>query len=192
MMVSYTDLGICSVHREGVVKVDAFVFSKRGDSGETSLLTGGRVSKANLRPEAYGTLDEASSAMGMAKAFTDNQSLKDMISAVQEDLLILGAELACEGEKQNDYRIESTRTLKLEQWIQKLQGEVPLPRHFVFPGANSVSAAVDLSRTIIRRAERRCVALRESGQLDNPEVHAYLNRLGDFLFTLARYAEEKG
>jgi cob(I)alamin adenosyltransferase len=172
--------------------VDAFVFSKRGDSGETSLLTGGRVSKASLRPEAYGTLDEASSAMGMAKAFTGNHSLKEMISAVQEDLLILGAELACEGENQSDYRIESTRTLKLEQWIQKLQGEVPLPRQFVLPGANSVSAAVDLSRTIIRRAERRCVALRESGQLDNPEVHAYLNRLGDFLFTLARYAEERG
>jgi cob(I)alamin adenosyltransferase len=172
--------------------VDVFVFSKRGDTGETSLLTGGRVSKASLRPEAYGTLDEASSAMGMAKAFTGNQSLKEMISVVQEDLLILGAELACEGENQSDYRIDSTRTLKLEQWIQKLQGEVPLPRHFVFPGANSVSAAVDLSRTIIRRAERRCVALRESGQLDDPEVHAYLNRLGDFLFTLARYAEEKG
>ena len=168
------------------------MFSKRGDRGETSLLTGGRVSKASLRPEAYGTLDEASSAMGMAKAFSGDQSLKEMISVVQEDLLILGAVLACEGEGQNDYRIDSARTLKLEQWIQKLQEEVPLPRHFVFPGANSVSAAVDLSRTIIRRAERRCVALRESGQLDNPEVHAYLNRLADFLFTLARYAEEKG
>jgi cob(I)alamin adenosyltransferase len=172
--------------------VDAFVFSKKGDSGETSLLTGGRVSKASLRPEAYGTLDEASSAMGMAKAFTGNQSLKEMVSAVQEDLLILGAELACEGEKQNDYRIDATRTLKLEEWIQKLQRDVPLPRHFVLPGVNPVSAAVDLSRTIIRRAERCCVALKEAGQLDNPEVHAYLNRLGDFLFTLARYAEEKG
>ena len=94
--------------REGDEKVDAFVFSKRGDSGETSLLTGGRVSKADLRPEAYGTLDEASSAMGMAKAFSGNQSIKDMISAVQEDLLVFGAQLACEGEKQKEYRIEVT------------------------------------------------------------------------------------
>lgn len=169
-----------------------FVFSKRGDTGETSLLTGGRVSKASLRPEAYGTLDEASSAMGMAKAFTDNQSIKEMLSDVQGDLLILGAELACEGENRGDYRIDSAKTLKLEQWIQNLQEEVQLPHHFIFPGVNSVSAAVDLARTIIRRAERRCVALRESGQLDNPEVHAYLNRLGDFLFTLARYAEGRG
>lgn len=172
--------------------MDAFVFSKRGDSGETSLLTGERVSKASLRPEAYGTLDEASSALGMARAFAQNGAIKDMILTVQEDLLTLGAELACESDNQTDYRIGTERTLRLEQWIQELQGEVPLPRQFVFPGANAVSAAVDLARTIIRRAERRCIALRESGQMDNAEVHAYLNRLADFLFTLARFAEEKG
>jgi cob(I)alamin adenosyltransferase len=172
--------------------VNIFVFSKKGDTGETSLLTGARVSKASLRPEAYGTLDEASSALGMAKALTHNPSIKDMIAAVQEDLLVLGADLACEDENRTGYRLEADRTRRLEQWIHSLQGEVPLPRQFILPGANSVSAAVDLSRTITRRAERRCVALKESGQLDNPEVHAYLNRLGDFLFTLARYAEEKG
>jgi cob(I)alamin adenosyltransferase len=172
--------------------VDAFVFSKKGDSGETSLLTGERVSKASLRPEAYGTLDEASSAMGLAKALSGNVSLKEMISTVQEDLLVLGAELACERGKQTDYRIEPNRALRLERWIQELQADVPLPRQFIFPGGSAVSAAIDLARTIVRRAERCCVALREAGQLDNPEVHAYLNRLGDFLFTLARYAEEKG
>jgi cob(I)alamin adenosyltransferase len=172
--------------------VDVFVFSKKGDEGETSLLTGARVSKASLRPEAYGTLDEASSALGMAKATTQNSLIRDMIGAVQEDLLVLGAQLACEGEARAEYRIEVTRALKLERWISDLQQEVPLPRQFVFPGANLVSAAVDLSRTIIRRAERRCVALRESGEIDNPEIHIYMNRLGDFLFTLARYAEKKG
>ncbi len=172
--------------------MDAFVFSKRGDCGETSLLTGERVSKASLRPEAYGTLDEASSALGMARAFTQNHVIKDMIAAVQEDLLVLGAQLACEGEEQPGYRVEANRTLRLEQWIQQLQAEVPLPRQFILPGANVVGAAVDLSRTIIRRAERRCTALKEAGQLDSPEVHAFLNRLGDFLFTLARYSEEKG
>lgn len=172
--------------------MEVFVFSKKGDVGETSLLTGARVSKASLRPEAYGTLDEASSAMGMAKAMTRNPTIKDMIGAVQQDLLVLGAELACEGEGAVEYRFESSRTTRLEQWIRELQQEVPLSRQFVFPGANTVSAAVDLSRTIIRRAERRCVALKESGDLDSPAVHAYLNRLADFLFTLARYAEEKG
>lgn len=168
--------------------MDTFVFSKKGDVGETSLLTGTRVSKASLRPEAYGTLDEASSAMGMAKAMTRNSSIKEMIGAVQQDLLVLGAELACEGDGPAEYRIEPSRIARLEQWIHELQQEVPLPRQFVFPGANAVGAAVGLRTP----SERRCVALKESGDLDNPEVHAYLNRLGDFLFTLARYAEEKG
>jgi len=172
--------------------VDVFVFSKKGDSVKTSLLSGERVSKASLRPEAYGTLDEASSALGLARAFTQNHAIKDKIVTVQEDLLILGAQLACESEVRPDYQIDASRTLRLEQWIQELQEEVSLPRQFIFPGANAVSAAVDLSRTIIRRAERRCIALKESGQLDDSEVHAYLNRLGDFLFTLARYAEVKG
>jgi cob(I)alamin adenosyltransferase len=172
--------------------VEAFIFSKRGDSGETSLLSGERVSKASLRPEAYGTLDEGSSALGMAKALAQNHTIKEMIAVVQEDLLVLGAQLACEGEERAGYRVEASRTLRLEQWIKDLQAEVPLPRQFILPGANAIGAAVDLARTIIRRAERRCIALKETGQLDSPEVHAYLNRLGDFLFTLARYAEEKG
>ena len=184
--------GLAQVTEKGEKKVDVFVFSKKGDGGETSLLTGGRVSKASLRPEAYGTLDEASSALGMAKATTQNSLIVDMIGTVQEDLLVLGAQLACEGQAQAEYRLESARALRLEGWIKDLQQEVPLPRQFVFPGANLVSAAVDLSRTIIRRAERRCVALRESGEIDNPEIHTYMNRLGDFLFTLARYAEKKG
>ena len=115
-----------------------------------------------------------------------------LLDAVQKDLIVLGAELACDSGNRVDRRIEPARTIRLEQWIHELQEEVPLPRQFILPGANSISAALDLSRTIIRRAERRCVALRETGQIDDPEIHAYLNRLGDFLFTLARYAEEKG
>ncbi len=171
--------------------MDIFTFSKKGDEGQTSLLSGERVSKAGLRPETYGTLDEASSALGLAKVFTDSETIRDMISAVQEDLLALGAELSCEGEGMDQYRIGSERTARLEKWIEDLQREVPLPRRFIFPGGNPASAALDLSRTIIRRAERRAVALKEAGELDDAEVHSYLNRLADFLFTLARYAEVK-
>lgn len=172
--------------------VDTFVFSKKGDRGETSLLTGERVSKAGLRPEAYGTLDEASSAMGMARALTQNQSIATMITAIQEDLILLGAELACEGPAPESYQLPPESTARLERWIAELQQEVPLPREFILPGGNLVSAVLDLSRTIIRRAERRCVSLRENGQLSNPEVNAYLNRLADLLFTMARYAEKRG
>lgn len=171
--------------------METFIFSKKGDSGETSLLTGERVSKASLRPHAYGTLDEASSALGLAKVFSRNNAVQEMIGAVQEDLIMLGAQLSCEGEQVEKYAIGTDRTKRLEQWIEKLQEEVPLPRCFVYPGANAVSAALDLARTIVRRAERCVIALKEAGQIDSPEVHAYLNRLADFLFTLARYSAKQ-
>jgi cob(I)alamin adenosyltransferase len=166
-----------------------FTFSTKGDQGETSLLAGGRVSKASLRPETYGTLDEASSALGLAKAFTQNGSIRAMIGTVQEDLVVLGAQLACEGVPEEKHCIGTERTKQLEGWIEKLQEEVPLPMRFIYPGENAVGAAIDLARTIVRRAERRAVALKEADLLNSPEVHAYLNRLADFLFTLARYAE---
>jgi cob(I)alamin adenosyltransferase len=172
--------------------MEIFKFSKKGDQGKTSLLTGERVSKASLRPETYGTLDEASSALGLVKAFTRNKKIREMVESVQKDLLVLGAELSCESGKKKDCRIKRDRTLCLERWIEELQEEVPVPRHFIYPGENVVGAAVDLGRTIIRRAERRAVAMREEGLLDHEEVHSYLNRLADYLFVLARYAEEKG
>ncbi len=171
--------------------MDVFKFSRKGDEGQTSLLTGERVSKASLRPETYGTLDEASSALGIAKAATNNETIRQMVTTVQQDLMILGAELASEGSEPS-YSVDGDLTRRLEGWIERLQEEVPVPRHFILPGDNLVSAAIDLARTMVRRAERRAVAMREAGLLDHAEVHAYLNRLADFLFTLARYAAEHG
>ena len=163
-------------------------FSKKGDQGETSLLTGERVSKASLRPETYGTLDEVSSALGLAKAMTQNQTVREMITTIQQDLLILGAELASESE-QPSHRITADQISRLEDWIARLQEHVPLGRQFVLPGENVVGAAIDLARTIVRRAERRAAAMREAGLLSRSETSVYLNRVADFLFTLARYAE---
>ncbi|MGA2404556.1 MAG: cob(I)yrinic acid a,c-diamide adenosyltransferase [Syntrophobacteraceae bacterium] len=168
--------------------MSAFIFSKKGDHGTTSLLNGERISKASCRPEAYGTLDEASSALGLAKAFTRNEAVREMMQTVQEDLVVLGAQLSDTGHDPK-YTIGTQRTQRLENWIASLQEEVPLPRQFIYPGANPASASIDLARTFIRRAERLTVALKEAGELDSPEVHSYLNRLADFLFTLARYAE---
>ena len=156
------------------------------------LRSGASIRSYDLCYETYGTLDEASSALGLAKAFTENTRIRSFIGQVQEDLIVLGAELACESGGNAPYRIEGERTERLEGWIELLQKEVPLPRKFIHPGANAVGAALDLARTIVRRAERRTVAMREAGLLDHGEVHAYLNRLADFLFTLARYGEEKG
>lgn len=177
-------------HKERERTVEVFKFSKRGDGGETSLLTGERVSKGSLRPETYGTLDEASSVLGLAKALTRNEKLQGMVQAIQEDLLVLGAQLAGTEDKPGEWRVESRHVERLEEWIEALQREVPLPRRFVLPGANPVSAALDMARTVVRRAERCAVRMKESGLLKEPMVHAYLNRLADLLFTMARYAEK--
>ncbi len=170
--------------------MSVFIFSKEGDQGITSLLTGERISKSSLRPHAYGTLDEASSALGLAGTFTLNETILEMIQAVQEDLFILGARLS-DTAPVSEYSIGAERIQRLEDWIVKIQEEVPMPRHFIYPGANSASASIDLARSIIRRAERVAAALKEAGEIDSPEVHSYLNRLADFLFALARYAGEK-
>ena len=159
-------------------------FSRKGDRGETSLLTGERVSKASLQPETYGTLDEAASALGLAKAFTKNQKIRQMIEAVQEDLLILGSELACEVDGDPPRRIHADRTARLGTWIEELQKEVQLPGHFIHPGAHPAGAAVDLGRTIIRRAERRVVVLLESKVIQKEILIAYLNRLSSLIFIL--------
>ncbi len=169
--------------------MEVFRFSKKGDKGETSLLTGQRVSKGSLRPETYGTLDEASSALGLAKAWTQNDRISEMIREVQQDLVSLGAELACDP-PDDRWRLEADRIERLEAWIEALQKEVPLPRRFILPGANPVSAALDLARTVVRRAERSAARMREAGLIEREEIQAYLNRLADFLFTLARYAEK--
>ncbi|MGQ9484155.1 MAG: cob(I)yrinic acid a,c-diamide adenosyltransferase [Desulfosoma sp.] len=170
--------------------MEVFTFSKKGDGGETSLLTGERVSKASLRPETYGTLDEASSVLGLAKAFCSNDTVRRMVHSIQEDLLLLGAQLACNAQKRFQWKVEGHHVQRLEQWIEELQREVPLPRHFVLPGTNPVSASLDVARTVVRRAERRAAGLKEGGMLEDPWVLAYLNRLADLLFTLARYAEK--
>lgn len=165
-----------------------FVFSKRGDSGTTSLLSGERVSKASLRPEAYGTLDEASSMMGIVKALTGQDFIRRMIDEIQGDLVILGAELAST-RSDTPYKISKEAIDRLEEWIHQLQLKVPLPRKFVHPGETFIGAVTDVSRTIVRRAERRMAALQDEGEYIRKEALSYINRLADFLFTLARYLD---
>ncbi|MGC8808614.1 MAG: cob(I)yrinic acid a,c-diamide adenosyltransferase [bacterium] len=166
-------------------------FSKKGDQGFTSLLGGERVSKADPRPETYGTIDEASSALGLARATATRKQTQAIIISIQKDLQILAAELATGALPQTTppYRIEATHVHRLENLIADLQKEVSLPKEFILPGKTLSSAAIDLARTIIRRAERRAVLLYQKKIIENPQVLAFLNRLADLLFTLARYEE---
>ena len=167
-------------------------FSQKGDQGETSLLGGERIPKSDLRPETYGTLDEASSTLGLARASTDNPEVKEIILGIQKDLLILGAELSTPSQGSDEYRYEITREQvdRLEYLIDKLQEEVELPKSFIYPGETAVSAMIDMARSTIRRAERRAVKLKDEDLIHNPEVLRYLNRCADLLFTLARYQEK--
>ena len=166
-------------------------FSKKGDRGFTSLMGGQRIPKSGPRPEAYGTLDEASSALGMARATAKRPKTKEIILNIQKDLLILGAELATSQEDVKKYpcQITADHVDRLERQIEELQKDTVLKQEFIFPGETLSSAAIDLSRTIVRRAERKAVRLFQEKIINNVEVLRFLNRLADLLFTLARYEE---
>lgn len=165
-----------------------------GDRGQTSLLYGGRVSKADARTEAYGCVDEAISALGLARASTDKRRTRALVLRVQRELFVVGAELATDRREYSKLRqhfstVTPALTADLEEEIAGLEARVRLARGFVVPGGSLAAAALDLARSLVRTAERRIVGLQEAGQLENPEVLRYVNRLSDLLFMLARFEE---
>jgi len=169
-------------------------FSKKGDGGETSLLGGQRVPKFDPRPDTYGVLDEASSALGVARAMAKDQRIKDIILSVQKDLLTMGAELSSLSEDipKLGIRIGAGDVQRIEDLIDDLQKNVKLKNEFIYPGETVLSAQIDVGRTIIRRAERNAARLKNDGLVNNTNIHQYLNRLADMLFVLARYDEQNG
>lgn len=171
------------------------IATRAGDGGETGLLYGGRVPKDDPHTEAYGSLDEAISALGMARAQEPDAARAARLLAIQRELFTVGAELATgPGERAKLERHFPTVTAAmveaLDAQLADLEAGVPLPPAFVIPGGTVLAAAIDLARTLVRRAERRTVTLERAGALENPEVLRYLNRLSDLLFMLAREAEQ--
>jgi cob(I)alamin adenosyltransferase len=170
------------------------VYTKFGDAGETSLLYGGRVSKNGLNTEAYGITDEAVSAMGLARAMTNNPKVNDLLRQLQRDLFTIAAELATDPDKYELFQqhfkpVTAEMVTSLEETIDSLEEEFEMPKVFILPGGSQASAAIDLARCVIRTAERRVVAMAEADVLTNGLIMAYLNRLGDLLFVLARYED---
>ena len=177
------------------------IYTRRGDTGTTGLLFGGdRVSKADLRTDAYGTTDEAVSALGLARAsigaVTDRTEarLEDLILRLQRELFVVGAELATHADRRDRLtdgvsRVTADMATALEREIDELEELVEQPTEFVVPGESMTGAALDLARSTIRRAERRAVALAEGGGLPDSQVVPYLNRLADLLFVMARAAD---
>lgn len=173
------------------------VYTRRGDDGTTGLLYGGRVDKDDLRTSAYGTTDEAVSALGMARAAlreAGGARWHDAVLEVQRELFVVGAQLATSVEHWERLeggmsRVTGEMVDVLEERIDALTAEVGMPREFVVPGQHPGGAAIDLARTIVRRAERQVVALQRQAMLPDEAPLRYLNRLSDYLFVLARAVE---
>jgi len=171
----------------------AKVTTGTGDAGYTSLLGEQRVPKYDPRPDTFGTVDEATSALGLARAATADPKVKDIILRMQRDLYVLMAELATPPENQAavGMRVTAEHVAQLEATEERLKAEVEIPNKFIIPGDSPDGAALDLARTIIRRAERMAARLLHEGVIGNGEVVRYLNRLSDVVFILARYLEAK-
>jgi cob(I)alamin adenosyltransferase len=166
------------------------LYTGTGDEGYTKLLGQERVPKYDLRPEAYGTVDEASAFMGLVRADpTASERTKTLILAAQRDLWILMGELATATEVELPKRLEADRIDWLENETTKLGQEFPPLAGFVIPGDTMVGAWLDVARTIVRRAERYVARLIHEEELENKEIIRYLNRLSSLLFALARYEE---
>jgi cob(I)alamin adenosyltransferase len=171
------------------------VYTRRGDDGTTGLFHGGRVGKDAPGPVAYGAVDEAVSALGVARALTGSGSeLDQLLIRLQRELFVAGAELATEPDRRQ--RLEPgvsqvTREMvdALEPVIDDVTTRFEPPQEFVLPGENPLAAALDLARTVVRRAERQTVAAAREGWLDGSFVVPYLNRLADLVYTLARWQE---
>jgi cob(I)alamin adenosyltransferase len=171
----------------------AKVTTGTGDTGYTGLIGAERVAKYDQRPDTFGTVDEATSALGLARAMTKNQKVKEIIYRIQNELYLLMGELATTAE--NYEKMGLRMTVEHVQWLEEveesLKQEVEIPNKFIIPGDTPDGAALDLARTIIRRAERMAVKLLHDGIIQNSEVIRYLNRLSDLVFILARYIEVK-
>lgn len=169
------------------------IYTKTGDLGTTSLYGGTKVSKSNLKIDSYGTVDELNSVIGLLRSYAIPDSYIDQLIVIQKDLFNLGAELAtpveklmlANGKPRLSAVIETADIEKLEHWIDEIEESLEPLTHFILPGGSLCSAQAHFARTVCRRAERITVALREVEEI-RVELAQYLNRLSDYLFTLAR------
>jgi len=166
------------------------IYTKTGDAGQTGLFGGQRVAKDALRVQAYGTVDECNAVVGLARAAGLDPGLDAILAMVQNQLFVVGADLATPGESANIPRVGDDEVLFLEQWIDTLEVELEPLRQFILPGGTPGAAQLHLARTTCRRAERWAVSLAHEEPI-SPHVLTYLNRLSDFLFVAARAANAR-
>ena len=173
------------------------IYTRKGDDGTTGLFYGGRVGKDGTGPEAYGTVDEAVAALGVARALAarSDSVLASRLLEIQRELFVVGAELATAPGNHAKLepgvsRVHEPMVTGLEAAIDAIEAERGIPTEFVVPGENAVAAAIDVARTVVRRAERRAVAHARDAAVEGSLVVPYLNRLADYLWMAARAAED--
>ncbi len=166
------------------------IYTKTGDEGFTSLIGGSKVYKSNLRIESYGNIDELNSYIGLLGDYITDKDIKIILQNIQNHLFVIGSSLAQDDEKRGKTKLpqlEEDDVLLLEKEMDKMNEELPELKHFILPGGHILVSCIHVTRSICRRAERSCVALKEHDQLVEPIILQYLNRLSDYLFVLARF-----
>ena len=166
------------------------IYTKTGDSGNTSLIGGTKVPKSHIRIESYGTVDELNSSIGFAGDHISHAHTIAMLREVQDRLFTIGSSLACDPEKETGMKIPDLGEQDirlLEEEIDKMDAQLPPMKSFILPGGHPAVSALHISRCVCRRAERICVHMQLEHMFIDPLVIKYLNRLSDYLFMLARY-----
>jgi cob(I)alamin adenosyltransferase len=166
------------------------IYTKTGDKGTTSLIGGTKVPKSDLRIEAYGTVDELNSCIGLCRDLLKNKRSRKVLLEIQDRLFIIGSLLACDPNKETKMKIpelEETDIVFLEKEIDKMDEVLPAMKNFILPGGHKSVSALHLARCICRRAERCCVRLQQENHEEDSIIIKYLNRLSDYLFVLARF-----
>lgn len=166
------------------------IYTKTGDKGTTSLIGGTKVAKSHLRIEAYGTVDELNSCIGLCRDLLTDETGRNILREIQDRLFTIGSSLACDPLKEPKMKIpdllEGDITL-LEKEMDRMNETVPPMKHFILPGGHSTVSQLHIARCVCRRAERCCVRLEGEGEETEAIVLKYLNRLSDYLFVLARF-----
>lgn len=173
------------------------IYTRTGDGGQTRLAGGQQVSKADLRVEAYGAVDETNACLGLVRLHTaGSPDLDARLARIQNELFDLGADLATPPKRDEAegmvLRMSEAQTERLEAEIDELNGLLPELKSFILPGGTAAAAALHLARTVCRRAERSSVRLMEAGEPVSGPALRYLNRLSDWLFVAARFANDRG
>jgi cob(I)alamin adenosyltransferase len=164
------------------------IYTKTGDKGQTSLYDGTRIDKDSLRVESYGTVDELNSSIGFAMKFVEDDSIKDSLKKIQMRLFFVAGELATIEEGKYKYKVKEEDILALEKIIDDYLPKISGADKFIVPGSSSAAAALHVSRTICRRAERRIITLKRNEEVSDILLK-FINRLSDVLYTYARYSE---